>query len=158
MSRRRIGQRRIVSAPNSLSAESSLRRIGRRRNGRAETAAPNRPRRNGRAERSQTAPEPPSKLMQSILLNVDALAGIAKPARASPKGMGRFGAAVSARPIRRGRFGAETIRRCRFGAGRFGARTFRRRPIWREVVSAPFFKNTVIHAYDTVLVDETFLK
>ena len=28
-------------------------------------------------------PEPPSKLVQSILLNVDALAGIAKPARAS---------------------------------------------------------------------------
>ena len=30
-----------------------------------------------------TAPEPPSELVQSILLNVDALAGIAKPARAS---------------------------------------------------------------------------
>ena len=28
-------------------------------------------------------PEPPSELVQSILLNVDALAGIAKPARAS---------------------------------------------------------------------------
>ena len=29
------------------------------------------------------SPEPPSELVQSILLNVDALAGIAKPARAS---------------------------------------------------------------------------
>ena len=28
-------------------------------------------------------PEPPSELVQSILLNVDALVGIAKPARAS---------------------------------------------------------------------------
>ena len=61
---------------------------------------------------------------------------------ASNMGMGRFGAAVSARPIRRGRFGAETIRR----------RPIRRQDLSARAVSAPadsalgrfgaIFKNT----------------